>query len=247
MAGLHSWDAEAEKALILSVLSIAYNGAGPKPDWARVTQRMNRIGYDFTTAALTQRWRKSLLKPYNARVNETATAPITPVASRKRAAPGSDIMASGSQTRTSISRGSGPAQAAHEMSTLALSADNGGDDTEPDMEGSKKRIKISHGGAAAGLDDQEIDLTNGDTDVNMEDADAPAAAGLPGQSIDLTDDQVKVVKLEAKPDFPSFSRHARERSLTLNPVIANEIYFDHGKKTAQSLPPSKPRVYEDSV
>ncbi|KAK1639798.1 hypothetical protein BDP81DRAFT_469797 [Colletotrichum phormii] len=211
MAG-NSWTAEAEKALLLSIATTANAGAGTKPEWAAVTRRMNRLGYNFTSAALAQRYGKSLAKPYNDRVNAAADVPITPAStpSRKRAAPGSGTRA----TRTSAAGGSGPAQAANEMASLALSADNGGDDAEPDMEDSKKRVKFTHGSASAGLDaglnGQQIDLTGDDTGVNIENT-APAA-GENGQPIDLADDQVEI-KHEVEIRFlnASFSHRARAR------------------------------------
>ncbi|KXH33721.1 hypothetical protein CSAL01_00452 [Colletotrichum salicis] len=234
MAG-NSWTAEAEKALLLSIATTANAGAGTKPEWAAVTRRMNRLGYNFTSAALatvhSQRYGKSLAKPYNDRINAAADVPITPAStpSRKRAAPGSGTRA----TRTSAAGGSGPAQAANEMASLALSADNGGDDAEPDMEDSKKRVKFTHGSASAGLDaglnaglnGQQIDLTGDDTGVNIENT-APAA-GENGQPIDLADDQVEI-KHEVEIRFlnASFSHRARARSMTLNPIPTNEEYFE---------------------
>ncbi|KAK7453671.1 hypothetical protein Landi51_03611 [Colletotrichum acutatum] len=215
MAG-NSWTAEAEKALLICIVTTANSGAGTKPDWANVARRMNRLGYSYTVAALSflnsQRFSKSLIKPYNEHLEATADMPVTPAlvpSSRKRAAPGSGTRVA----RTSIAGGSGAVQAANEMASLALSADDGVDDAEPDMEDSKKRVKISHGGLVAGLNGQHIDLTGNDTDANMENA--ASASGLNGQPVDLTGDlagdhQVEI-KLEGNGSIPSFTRAARSR------------------------------------
>ncbi|KAL2882432.1 hypothetical protein SGCOL_002172 [Colletotrichum sp. CLE4] len=237
MAG-NSWTAEAEKALLLSIATTANAGAGTKPEWAAVTRRMNRLGYNFTSTALAQRYGKSLAKPYNDRVNAAADVPITPAStpSRKRAAPSSGARA----TRTSTAGGSGPVQAANEMASLALSADNGGDDAEPDMEDSKKRMKFTHGSASVGLDPglngQQIDLTGDDTGVNIENT-APAADEN-GQPIDLTDDQVDIKPgVEVRFLNASFSHRARARSMTLNPIPTNEEYFE-----VMGIIPQSPKV-----
>ncbi|KAL0782954.1 hypothetical protein CaCOL14_000859 [Colletotrichum acutatum] len=225
MAG-NSWTAEAEKALLICIVTTANSGAGTKPDWANVARRMNRLGYSYTVAALSQRFSKSLIKPYNEHLEATADMPVTPAlvpSSRKRAAPGSGTRVA----RTSIAGGSGAVQAANEMASLALSADDGVDDAEPDMEDSKKRVKISHGGLVAGLNGQHIDLTGNDTDANMENA--ASASGLNGQPVDLTGDlagdhQVEI-KLEGNGSIPSFTRAARSRSLTISEAAATEARF----------------------
>ncbi|KAG7054063.1 hypothetical protein JMJ77_0001137 [Colletotrichum scovillei] len=212
MAG-NSWNAETEKALLLCVITTANNGTGIKPDWANVTRRMNRLGYSFTVAALSQHLSKYLTKPFNELLDATADMPATPApvpSSRKRAAPGSGTRAA----RISIAGGSGAAQAANEMASLALSADDGVDDDESDMEESKKRVKIFHEGLVAALNGQHIDLTGNDTDANMENA-APVS-GLERQPIDLTGDLTGAPKREwtweGDGTMPSFIRAARSRS-----------------------------------
>ncbi|KAK1702816.1 hypothetical protein BDP67DRAFT_496629 [Colletotrichum lupini] len=207
MAG-NSWTVEAEKALLLSILTTANSGAGIKPDWANVARRMNRLGYSYTVAALSQRFSKSLFKPFNEQMDATADMPATPApvpSSRKRAAPGSGTRAA----RISIAGGSGAAQAANEMASLAISADDGVDDAESDMEDSKKRVKIFHEGLVAALHGQHIDLTGNDTDANMENA-APVS-GLIGQPVDLTGDHQVEFKFEGNGTMPSFIRAARSR------------------------------------
>ncbi|KAJ0328041.1 hypothetical protein COL5a_005245 [Colletotrichum fioriniae] len=216
MAG-NSWTVEAEKALLISIATTANSGAGTKPDWANVVRRMNRLGHSFTVAALSQRYSKSLIKPYNEQLNATADMPATPAPippSRKRAAPGFGTRAA----RNSIAGGSGAAQAANEMASLALSVDDGVDDSESDMEDSKKRVKITHDGLAAGLNGQHIDLTGNDTDANMESA-APAS-GLNDQPVDLTADHQVEIKLEGNASIPSFTRAARARR-----YVAMDFWF----------------------
>ncbi|KAK0378452.1 hypothetical protein CLIM01_04155 [Colletotrichum limetticola] len=225
MAG-NSWTVEAEKALLLSILTTANSGAGIKPDWANVARRMSRLGYSYTVAALSQRFSKSLFKPFNEQMDATADMPATPApvpSSRKRAAPSSGTRAA----RISIAGGSGAAQAANEMASLAISADDGVDDAESDMEDSKKRVKIFHEGLVAALHGQHIDLTGNDTDANMNNA-APVS-GLIGQPVDLTGDltgdhQVEF-KFEGNGTMPSFIRAARSRSLTINDAPAAEFRF----------------------
>ncbi|EXF86632.1 hypothetical protein CFIO01_05481 [Colletotrichum fioriniae PJ7] len=232
MAG-NSWTAEAEKALLISIVTTANSGAGTKPDWANVVRRMNRLGHSFTVAALSQRYSKSLIKPYNDQLNATADMPATPAPippSRKRAAPGSGTRAA----RNSIAGGSGAAQAANEMASLALSADDGVDDSESDMEDSKKRVKITHDGLAAGLNGQHIDLTGNGTDANMESA-APVS-GLNDQPVDLTADHQVEIKLEGNASIPSFTRAARARSLTIAEAAAPEFRFkSRGNFNAEEL------------
>ncbi|KXH55151.1 hypothetical protein CNYM01_03045 [Colletotrichum nymphaeae SA-01] len=215
MAG-NSWTVETEKALLLCIITTANNGTSIKPDWANVTRRMNRLGYSFTVAALSQHLSKYLQKPFNEQMDATADMPATPApvpSSRKRAAPGSGTRAA----RISIAGGSSAAQAANEMASLALSADDGVDDDESDMEDSKKRVKIFHEGLVAALNGQHIDLTGNDTDANMENA-APVS-GLKRQPIDLTGDLTgapqREFKFEGDGTLPSFIRVARSRRMDL--------------------------------
>ncbi|UQC74554.1 uncharacterized protein CLUP02_01205 [Colletotrichum lupini] len=210
MAG-NSWTVEAEKALLLSILTTANSGAGIKPDWANVARRMSRLGYRYTVAALSQRFSKSLFKPFNEQMDAAADMPATPApvpSSRKRAAPGSGTRAA----RISIAGGSGAAQAANEMASLAISADDGVDDAESDTEDSKKRVKIFHEGLVAALHGQHIDLTGNDTDANMENA-APVS-GLIGQPVDLTGDHQVEFKFEGNGTMPSF----------IHPILVNPAF-----------------------
>ncbi|KAK1596204.1 uncharacterized protein LY79DRAFT_679996 [Colletotrichum navitas] len=201
------WTDTAEKDLIWTFIKVSNGGKIPKADWNTIHQEMTDMGYNFTINALNQRWSKTIVKNYGKRANgvgagnaatpDLASAPSTPSASRKRAAPGSGARVPGARGR----RGN---QAAHDMASGATGVDNGQDDDEfepEDVKPKTKRTKISNHGAAAGLNGQQIDLTNDAENVQ-------ASQRLEGVSI------MDGVKVEGEDGF--FGR-GRDRSMTAAP------------------------------
>ncbi|KAK1972097.1 hypothetical protein LY78DRAFT_688482 [Colletotrichum sublineola] len=230
----NAWSETAEKDLIWTFIKVSNGGKIPKADWNAIHQEMTSMGYNFTINALNQRWSKTIVKNYGKRVNGvgagnaatpvSTSAPSTPSASRKRAAPGSAARDSGARGR----RGN---QAAHEMAAGATAADDGQDDDEPeldDVKPKKKRAKTSNDGAAAGLNGQQIDLTNDAENIQT-------SKRLADLSI------MDGIKVEGEDGY--FGR-GRDRSMTVAPVGHPATYFNVFDNNAG---PSQHRTLDDSI
>ncbi|OHW99846.1 hypothetical protein CSPAE12_01420 [Colletotrichum incanum] len=230
----NTWTDNAEKDLIWAFIKASNGGKIPKADWNLIHEMMTAMGYNFTINALNQRWSKTIVKNYGQRANSISNAATSasgsastlpsPAASRKRAAPGSGTRAPGARGR----RGN---QAAHDMAAGAAAADDGQDDDEPELENVKpkaKRTKTSKNSAVAGLNGQQINLT--DDAENLQ-----STQRL--QDMHILDE----IKVEGEDGY--FGR-CRDRSMTVAPIGASAAYF---YAAADNAGPSQERKLDDSI
>ncbi|KAF3799552.1 hypothetical protein GCG54_00002254 [Colletotrichum gloeosporioides] len=152
-----AWTAEADlDAIFATVFQNVPNAPMGGINWERAHQIMTGLGYKFSKDAISQRWSKVINKNAKQRVNQG----IRNVANGN-VAPATPTSARGKRSRPAPSSGARANQATAQMARAARAADDGGDDSEEDLDvkrPAKRQVPV--GGLAAGLNGQKIDLTN---------------------------------------------------------------------------------------
>ncbi|KAF4836250.1 hypothetical protein CGCTS75_v001969 [Colletotrichum tropicale] len=152
-----AWTAEAD---LDAIFATAFQNVPNAPmggiNWDRAHQIMNGLGYKFSKDAINQRWSKVINKNAKQRVNQG----IRNVANGN-VAPATPTSARGKRSRPAPSSGARANQATAQMARAARAVDDGGDDSEEDLDVKRPaKRQVPAGGLAAGLNGQKIDLTN---------------------------------------------------------------------------------------
>ncbi|EQB49194.1 hypothetical protein CGLO_11487 [Colletotrichum gloeosporioides Cg-14] len=152
-----AWTAEADlDAIFATVFQNVPNAPVGGINWERAHQIMTGLGYKFSKDAISQRWSKVINKNAKQRVNQG----IRNVANGN-AAPATPTSARSKRSRPARSSGARANQATAQMARAARAADDGGDDSEEDLDVKRPaKRQVPAGGIAAGLNGQKIDLTN---------------------------------------------------------------------------------------
>ncbi|KAF5510155.1 hypothetical protein CGCS363_v002989 [Colletotrichum siamense] len=152
-----AWTAEAD---LDAIFATAFQNVPNAPmggiNWDRAHQIMTGLGYKFSKDAINQRWSKVINKNAKQRVNQG----IRNVANGN-VAPATPTSARGKRSRPAPSSGARANQATAQMARAARAVDDGGDDSEEDLDVKRPaKRQVPAGGLAAGLNGQKIDLTN---------------------------------------------------------------------------------------
>ncbi|KAF0330937.1 hypothetical protein GQ607_001806 [Colletotrichum asianum] len=210
-----AWTTEADlDAIFATVFQNVPNAPMGGINWERAHQIMTGLGYKFSKDAINQRWSKVINKNAKQRVNQG----IRNVANGN-VAPATPTSARGKRSRPAPSSGARANQATAQMARAARAADDGGDDSEEDLDVKRPaKRQVPAGGLAAGLNGQKIDLTN---DNNHDDEVQFV------QNVDQTPVKTEIKDGEDKKTIMSAVLHdvrkhdIRERSSTLAPSVAH--------------------------
>ncbi|KAI8261039.1 hypothetical protein K4K58_001558 [Colletotrichum sp. SAR11_239] len=208
-----AWTAEAD---LDAIFATAFQNVPNAPmggiNWDRAHQIMTGLGYKFSKDAINQRWSKVINKNAKQRVNQG----IRNVANGN-VAPATPTSARGKRSRPAPSSGARANQATAQMARAARAVDDGGDDSEEDLDVKRpaKRQVPAGGlaaGLAAGLNGQKIDLTN---DNNHDDEIQFV------QNVDQTPVKTEIKDGEDKKTIMSAVLHDIRNSSTLAPSVAH--------------------------
>ncbi|KAH0442140.1 hypothetical protein CcaCcLH18_01578 [Colletotrichum camelliae] len=180
-------------------------------NWERARQIMTGLGYNFSKDAINQRWSKVLNKNAKQRVNQGMSNAINGA----NGAPATPTSARGKRSRPAPSSGARANQATAQMARAARAVDDGGDDSENDLDVKPRPAKrqVPAGGVAAGLNGQKIDLTNDSEEIQF------------AQNIDQTPVKTEIKDGEDEKTIKSALIHdareqyLRNRSCTLAPSV----------------------------
>ncbi|KAI8203023.1 hypothetical protein KHU50_004422 [Colletotrichum sp. SAR 10_65] len=204
-----AWTTEAD---LDAIFATAFQNVPNAPmggiNWDRAHQIMTGLGYKFSKDAINQRWSKVINKNAKQRVNQGIrnvangnVAPATPTSARSK------------RSRPAPSSGARANQATAQMARAARAVDDGGDDSEEDLDVKRPaKRQVPAGGLAAGLNGQKIDLTND----NYHDDEVQFV-----QNVDQTPVKTEIKDGEDKKTIMSAVLHDVRKSSTLAPSVAH--------------------------